>query len=77
MEIDYQADDCLIGEVASANAEPANFDQAGQGAGWPDHEFSLVYFEMDAIVTYQNSGRYLPRASGQDEIECQPRFAGA
>jgi hypothetical protein len=32
---------------------------------------------MDAVVADQHGLGYLPAASGQDEIERQPRFAGA
>ena len=55
-----QADDGLIGEVAAANAEPANFDQAGQSARRPDYKLPLACFKMDTIVADQQGAGYLP-----------------
>ena len=73
-EIDDKTNNGLFREVAAANPEPANFDQAGQFARRP-HQLPLVGIEMHAIVADQHRRRDLPRAPGQDKIEREPRFA--
>jgi hypothetical protein len=76
-QIDDQADDGRTGEVATSNAEPANFDQAGQFARRPDYNLSVGCVQMDTVIADQNGLGYLSGAPGKDEIERQPRLAGA
>jgi len=75
-QVDHQADDGGPREVAATNPEPTNFDQARQFAGRADPQRSAALLEMDTIVADQHRRCDLPRASGQDEIERQPRLAG-
>ena len=75
-EIDDQADNRLFREVAAANTEPANFDQAGQFTRRPHNELPSAWLKMDAVVADQHGLGYLPRAPGKDEIEGETRFAG-
>jgi hypothetical protein len=75
-QIDDHADDGLRSELAAANAEPANFDQAGHSGRWADHKLPRAGVKMDTIIADQHGGGYLPRAPGKDEIERQSRFAG-
>ena len=77
VEIDDKAHDGLVGEVATANTESPNFDQAGQGRRRPDNELARAHPKMDAVIADQHGRRYLPGAAGQNEIECQARFAGS
>ena len=75
-KIDDQAHNGVIREVATANAEPAYLDQAGQRPCRPNQELSPVCFKMDTIVADQHRPRYLARAPGEHQIERQPRLAG-
>ena len=75
-QINDQAHHGLRDEAAAANAEPPDFDQAGQLGCRPHHDLPLARFKMDAIIADQHGRGDLPRTSGQDEIERQPRLAG-
>ena len=76
-EIHDQAHHGLGGKVAAANSEPANFDQASQFRRRADPQLSAGCVEMDTVIADQNGGGYLPGAPGQDQIESEPRLAGA
>ncbi len=56
---------------------PQNLDQAGQLPHRANHQFSVACVEMDTVVADQHGLSDLSRASGQDEIERQPRLACA
>ena len=71
-QVDDQADGCLAGVLAPANAEASNFDQARQLRCWPDHQLTAAGFEVDPIVANQDRRRDLPGTPGQDEIEGEP-----
>ena len=76
-EIDDEVNNGLFDKIAAANAEPANFDQAGQLARRPDHDVSLACIQKDTVIPDQDGLGYLPRAPGKDEIERQPGLAGS
>ena len=56
-QIDDEADDGFLGEVAASDAQTANFDQPGQLARWPDHELPVTGFKMDTIIADQHGRR--------------------
>ena len=60
-----------------SNPEPANFDQAGQFLGRANPQLSGDCVEMDTVITDQNRPRKLSGASSKNQIEGQPRLAGA
>jgi hypothetical protein len=75
-KINNEAHNGVISEAATANAEPANFDQACQPPRRPNQELSPVYFKLDTIIADQHRLGYLPRAPGKHQIERQSRLAG-
>ena len=56
-QIDDEADDGLLDEIAASDAEAANFDQPGQLARRPDHELPIAGFKMEPIIADQH-GRW-------------------
>jgi hypothetical protein len=70
-KIDDQRDDRLACKLATANTEPANFDEARKFARRPHHELTPARLQVDPIVPDQNRRRYLPGAPRNNEIECQ------
>ena len=76
-KIDNKAHHRLIDEVAAANPEPANLDQAGQLSRRPDQHLPVAGLNKDPVVAHKHGFGYLARSSGKKEIERQPRLAGA
>ena len=60
-----------------ADAEAPDLDQAGEFRGRADPQFSGDCVEMDTVIADQNGGRKLSGASGENQVEGQPRLAGA
>jgi len=56
-QIDDEADDGLLGEIAASDAEAANFDQPGQLARRPHHDLPVTGFKMDTIIADQHGRR--------------------
>ena len=72
-----EADHGLADMAAAANTEAPDFDQADQFARRADQQLSGDCVEMDTVIADQNSRRKLSGASGENQIEGQPRLAGA
>ena len=60
-----------------ADAEPADLDQAGQFRRRAHDQLASAGLQIDPVVADQHGRRDLPGAAGQDQIERQPRLAGA
>ena len=58
-QINNQAHHSLSDEAAAANAEPTDFDQAGELPRRPHDEAARACFQMDAIVAHQHCRGYL------------------
>src|ERR1700741_5368660 len=76
-KVDDEADGRLAHELAAANSEPPDLDQAGQSGRRPDPQSSGHCVEMDTVISDQNGRRQLPTTPRQDQVERQPRLAGA
>ena len=76
VEVDDQADLSFSCEVAAADSQAPNFDEAGQGGRRTDHQCHLVRPDVDAVVPDQHGGRNLAGAASEHEIEGKARFAG-
>ena len=63
--------------VATANSEAPDLDQAGQFPRRANPQLSGDCVEMDTVIADQNGRRKLSGASGENQIEGQPRLAGA
>ena len=77
VQIDHQADDRLADEVAAADSEPPNLDQAGQFRRRADLNFAAAVARWTRSSPTRTAVGYLPGASGQDQIEREARLAGA
>jgi len=71
VEIDHQADNGFVYEVAVANTQSANLNQPDQRRRRADDELALFALKMDTVIAHQHGRRDLPGAAGQDEIECE------
>ena len=67
----------LVVDLAAANAEPADFDQAGQFVSRAHVQLSRICVQMDTVVADQNGRRDLPGTAACDEIEGKARLARA
>ncbi len=59
------------------DAEASDLDQAGQFRRWANEQLSGDCVEMDTVIADQNGLRKLSGASGENQVEGQPRLAGA
>ena len=76
-EVDHEPHHCLCNEVAAANAEAANFNQAFQLCRGADAEVASFRGKQKAIIAHQVRRRYMSGAPGQDQLEGEARLAGA
>lgn len=54
VQIDHEADGRMLHEVAAADSEAADFDQAGQNGRGADLNFVADCRQMDTVITDQN-----------------------
>ena len=59
-QVNQKADDGFLGELAAANAEPADLDQAGQFGCRPHAQLSRICVQMDTVVADQDGRGNLP-----------------
>lgn len=59
------------------DAEASDLDQAGQFRRRANEQLSGDCVEMDTVIADQNGLRKLSGASGENQVEGQPRLAGA
>jgi hypothetical protein len=76
-QINDEPDLGLLGEVATANSQAANFNEAREFARGTDHKMTVPLLKMNPIVPDKHGRGDLPRAAGRDEVECKMRFPGA
>ena len=67
----------MLHEVAAADAQPANLDQAGQLHGQAGPQLSAGCVETGHGRRRPGWPGKLPGAAGQDQIEGEARLAGA
>ena len=67
----------LYAEVETANAEAPDLDESGQFLNRANPQLSGDCVEMDTVIADQNGRWKLSGASSENQIEGQPRLAGA
>jgi hypothetical protein len=77
VKIHHQADRSFGREIATADSEASNFDEAGKGGRRANHQGCLMLPDMDTVIPDQFGRCQMARAAGQQEIEGKARFAGA
>ena len=76
-KIDHQADRRQRLERQPSDAEVVHFDQSGELRRRPCQQASVMRFEIDAIVGDQTREGQGALRCGLQEIEGEPRLAGA
>jgi len=59
------------------DAEPADFDQAGQFRRRANPQLAGDCVEMDTVIAHQNGLRKLSSASGENQFQGEARLPGA
>src|SRR5690242_2694685 len=75
VEVDHPSDDGLPLIRKPSNAEPADFDQSGEGLSRPDHKAAGMAIDMNTVVADEAGKRQRTVARGQKQIPREPRLA--